>query len=181
MLERIYELYDGLEKQHTMLCFKGGLNEKLVGVLLGMMEKKMEVYEPSSKIRKRVFLVLTESLQNLQHHANESEKEVAQGDGIVVVAKNSDGYSVFTGNYMNRIEVDNLRSRLDKINQMGSDDLKTFYREVLGNGSFSEKGGGGLGIIDMARKSKRKLEYVFVPVDGENTFFSLNVNVSEEN
>ncbi len=181
MLERIYELYDGLEKQQTMLCFKGGLNEKLVGVLLGMVERKMEVYEPSSKIRKRVFLVLTESLQNLQHHANEQEQVNAQGDGIVVVAKTEDGYSVFTGNYMNHVEVDNLRLRLDKINKMDQGALKAFYREVLDNGSFSEKGGGGLGIIDMARKSKRKLEYAFVPVDGESTFFSLNVNVSEEN
>ena len=180
MLERIYELYNGLEKRQTMLCFKGGLNEKMVGVLLGMVEKKMEIYEPSSRIRKRVFLVLTESLQNLQHHANEHEQVTLHGDGMLVVAKNSNGYSVFTGNYMNRVEVDNLRSRLDKINKMDSADLKSFYRKVLDNGSFSDKGGGGLGMIDMARKSKRKLEYAFVPVDGENTFFSLNVNVSEE-
>jgi hypothetical protein len=35
-----------------------------------------------------------------------------------------------------------------------------------------------LGIIDIARKSGRKLEYGFVPLDEKNAFFSLNVNVT---
>ena len=179
MLERIHELYDGLEKQQTILCFKGGLNDKLIGVLLGMIERKMGSYEPSTKMRKRVFQILTESLQNLMYHSKNSSEDRVKGEGIVVVARSEGGYSVFTGNYMNCSEVDKLRERLDRINRMDDGQLREFYREVLDNGSFSDKGGGGLGIIDMARKSKRKLEYAFVPSDGNHTFFSLNVNVSD--
>ena len=35
MLDRIHELYEGLEKQQIMLCFKGGLNNNLITALLG--------------------------------------------------------------------------------------------------------------------------------------------------
>lgn len=179
MPDNIYELYEGLEKQQTMLCFKGALTEKLILVLLNTIERKMEAFEPSPKLRKRVFQVLTESLQNLKLHGREIESPNQHGDGIIVVARADEGYSVFTGNYMKPKEVGKLKNKLDQINQMDSDQLRAFYREVLDNGTFSDKGGGGLGIIDMARKSKRKLEYAFVPSDGESTFFSLNVNVSE--
>mgnify|MGYP007011867753 CR=1 FL=1 len=42
----------------------------------------------------------------------------------------------------------------------------------------ADRGGGGLGMIDIARKSGGKLEYGFVPFDKDNAFFSLNVNVT---
>lgn len=181
MLERIRELYNDLNKEQVMLCFKGGLNEKLIGVLLGMVERKMESFEPSAKIRKRVFQVLTECMQNLNRHSIEHDERSSGGDGIVVVSKKENGYSVFTGNYMCNEEVDRLRDQLEEINELDADELKSLYRQVLDNGTYTTKGGGGLGIIDMARKSNRKLEYAFVPMDGSNAFFSLNVNVGEEN
>ena len=43
------------------------------------------------------------------------------------------------------------------------------------------KGGGGLGMIDIARKTGKKLNYDFAPLNDEYTFFSLNINVEENN
>jgi len=51
------------------------------------------------------------------------------------------------------------------------------YKQVLTNGQVSDKGGGGLGIIDIAKKSGEKLDYGFMPVDDFNSFFSLNVSI----
>ena len=57
--------------------------------------------------------------------------------------------------------------------------LKSYYKEVLNNGEMSAKGGGGLGMIDIARKSGRKLEYRFDPIDDSFSFFSLHVKVAQ--
>jgi hypothetical protein len=45
-------------------------------------------------------------------------------------------------------------------------------------GRLSEKGGAGLGFIDIARKTGNKLEFHFLPIDEESSFFLLTSSVS---
>lgn len=184
MVERIHELYDSLQRQRILLSFKGALTAELVTALLGAVERKMDQIEPDPKARKRVFNVVMECLQNQFHHQAKVERPEDEGSGavsahgVVMIAHTDGGYSVLTGNFMAAGEVERLRSYLDQVNELTADSLRELYREKLNNGSFSEKGGGGLGILDIARKSKGKLEYGFVPYDHGSTFFSLNVNVT---
>jgi len=182
MIDRIYDLYDTLEQQRILLSFKGDLSAELVTALLGLVERKMELIEPDAKARKRVFNVVMECLQNLYHHNQRpsAEEAASEGDphGVVMIAHQDDGYSVLTGNFMAGHHVDRMKEHLDRINAMDTDELRAFYKATLANGQFSERGGGGLGMIDIARKSGGKLEYGFVPFDKDSTFFSLNVNVT---
>ena len=145
----------------------------------------MEVMEPDPKARKRVFNVVMECLQNLYHHnanlkqdGDNAPVRTAEPHGVVMIAQLDKGYSVLTGNFMAGMDVERLKSHLDRINSLDPAELREFYREQLANGAFSQKGGGGLGMIDIARKSGGKLEYGFVPYDKDNAFFSLNVNVT---
>lgn len=184
MLDRVFDLYDELEKQRIMLSFKGDLSPDLVTALLGLVERKMEVIETDQRVRKRVFNVVMECLQNLYHHNARlalKDGEVVRTDepqGVVMIAQNDKGYSVLTGNFMATEEVKGLKEHLDRINGCEPEQLRDLYKETLSDGRFTRAGGGGLGIIDIARKSGRKLEYGFVPLDRENAFFSLNVNVT---
>ena len=185
MLDRIHDLYDELERQKVMLSFKGNLTNELIGALLSAVEKKMMAIEPDAKARKRVFNVVMECLQNLFHH----NAKMLEGDpahlnskgephGVVMIAHLAKGYSILTGNFMAGTDVDKLKDHLDHINKLDPKELRAFYQETLAEGKFTEKGGGGLGMIDIARKSGGKLEYGFVPYDHHNAFFSLNVNVN---
>lgn len=184
MLDRIHDLYDELERQRVMISFKGSLTEDLITALLALVERKMQAIEPDQRVRKRVFNVVTECLQNLFHHnahlkvADGLAMQTREPHGVVMIAQNVQGYSVLTGNFMAATEVDHLQEHLDRINALGPDELRDLYRETLADGQFSTKGGGGLGMIDIARKSGGKLEYGFVPYDKDNAFFSLNVNVT---
>ena len=47
----------------------------------------------------------------------------------------------------------------------------------MGNGKLSEKGGGGLGLIDIAKKSRNKLGYSFKEIDKDYSFFTLIVKI----
>lgn len=184
MVNRIFDLYDELEKQRIMLSFKGDLSPDLISALLNLVEQKLLITEPEHRIRKRVFNVVMECLQNLYHHnrrvtsADADATRTDERQGVVMIAHDSSGYSVLTGNYMAKAEVSDLKGRLDQVNGCEPDQLRDLYKSKLGDGKFTSSGGGGLGIIDIARKSGRKLEYGFVPMDNDNTFFSLNVNVT---
>jgi Family of unknown function (DUF6272) len=183
MLDRVFDLYDSLEKQRIMLSFKGNLSPELVTALLGLVERKMDAIETDGKVRKRVFNVVMECLQNLYHHNTKAYETLpkAQEDeaqGVIMIAHGERGYSVLTGNFMANDDVNGLKSHLDRVNGCEPEELRNLYKETLNDGRFGKAGGGGLGIIDIARKSGRKLEYGFVPLGEDNAFFSLNVNVT---
>lgn len=184
MVERVYDLYDDLERQRVMLSFMGGLSPDLITALLDIVERKLEFIELDGRVRRRVFNVVTECLQNLfLHHALPATEggladEADGAQGVVMIAQSGTGYSVITGNAMAQGEVSGLKERLDHVNGCDPAQLRDLYKNTLGNGTFGPAGGGGLGLIDMARKSGSKLEYGFVPMDNEKAFFSLNVNVT---
>ena len=96
-----------------------------------------------------------------------------------MIGKTDNAYSIFTGNYIANVNADKLKGRLDKINSLEPEELKAYYKEVLNNGMMSEKGGGGLGMIDIARKSGQRLEFDFQKVDEEFSFYSLNINIPQ--
>ena len=80
---------------------------------------------------------------------------------------------------MENEKVNQLKERIIKINDLDTLGLKEYYKKVLNNGIVSDKGGGGLGMIDIARKSGHKLEYNFNKIDDQHTFFSLLVKIGE--
>lgn len=180
-MDNIHEFYDNMEKGNIMLSFKGEVTSDLLTSVLQIMESKMETLEEPPKIKKKVYNILVECLQNLYHHIDEDDKETKANEksALFMIRKENDQYSIMTGNYMAQENVELMKGRLDRINGMDRDELKSYYKEVLNNGEMSAKGGGGLGMIDIARKSGKKLEYNFDPVDDNYSFFSLNVKVEK--
>lgn len=179
----IYDFYDKMEKSNIMLSFKGDITSELLTSILQIMESRMESMDEPPKVRRKVYNILVECLQNLYHHIDEvpeMDASIAEKSAIFMIGKVDGEYSILTGNYIAGDQVENLKGKLDKINQMSKDELKTYYKEVLNNGEMSAKGGGGLGMIDIARKSGHKLDYNFLPVDNNFSFFSLRIKVAQK-
>jgi len=51
------------------------------------------------------------------------------------------------------------------------------YKFILNHQRLSAKGGGGLGLVDIARKSGNKLEYQFYSYNDNYSFYSLTISV----
>ncbi len=181
-MENIHDFYNMMEDGNIMLSFKGEVTSDLLTSILQIMESKMDTLDEPPKIKKKVYNILVECLQNLYHHIDEDDALTAANEktALFMIRKNEDGeYSIMTGNYIVNENVGMMKTRLDKINGMDKDELKDYYKEVLNNGEMSAKGGGGLGMIDIARKSGKKLDYDFLPIDDKFSFFSLNVKIAQ--
>ena len=178
----IYEFYDSMEKSNILLSFKGEVTSDLLTSILQIMESKMENFEEKSKTKKRVYNVLVECLQNLYHHVD----EISPKDGhstktrsaIFMIGKDEEKYNILTGNFILTEKIQDLSKRLDAINGMTKDELKIMYKEILNNDEFSEKGGGGLGLVDIAKRTEQKLGYKFKELEGDYSFFTLSIKVS---
>ncbi|MCO6500022.1 MAG: SiaB family protein kinase [Vicingus serpentipes] len=181
-MDSIHDFYEKMESGNIMLSFKGEVTSNLLTSVLQIMETKMENLSEPPKIKKKVYNILVECLQNLYHHMDEDDPDtiVNEKSALFMIKKSDEGeYSIMTGNYIGVENAEIMKSRLDKINEMDRDQLKTYYKEVLNNGEMSAKGGGGLGMIDIARKSGKKLEYNFDPIDDKVSFFSLNIKIAQ--
>lgn len=180
-LRRIYSLFQTLEQEKVILSFNGVVTADFLTAVLDIMETKMNHLEESPKTKKKVFNVLVECLQNLYHHIDEGceiQREMRRSkSALVMVVREKDNFLIQTGNYIDKKSVDELDRRLKKINSLDKENLRDYYREVLENGSVSNKGTAGLGMIDIARKSGNKLEYEFLDIDKDFSFFSLNVKI----
>ncbi len=182
-LSNIYNLYKTLEEESILLSFKGVFTSDLLTSILQIMESKLSYLEESPKIKRKVFNVLVECLQNLYHHIDTGEiiqdgNHMADGrSALLMIARVNGSFYIRTGNYIyNDVSVE-LERRLNKINSLEKEDLKLYYQEVLGDGLRSDKGTAGLGMIDIARKSGNKLEYQFLDVGVNYRFFCLNVKI----
>lgn len=164
-----------------MLSFKGDVTTEMLNSMLQIMETKLEKIGEPSKVKKKVYNVLVECLQNLYHHRDEMKRPGKEDDSpaIFMIGKSDDDYNVVTGNYIKTDRISRLKSRIDEVNSLDKDGLKKLYQEVLNNPERSEKGGGGLGLIDIARKSGKKLNYDFMEVGDDYSFFSLYIKIQQ--
>lgn len=177
----IYDFYDKMERNNIMLSFKGDITSELLTSILQIMESKLDNLQEEPKIKKKVYNVLVECLQNLYHHMDE-DKQISKSErsrsAIFMIGKVDGNYNIITGNYINVGNVNTLKTKLDDINALSKEELKEYYKAVLNNGEMSQKGGGGLGMIDIARKTGQKLDYTFMPIDNNYSFFSLNIKIA---
>jgi hypothetical protein len=183
-LTNIYSLYRTMEEENVLLSFKGIVTADLLTTLLNIMENKMHSLQESPKKQKKVFNVLVECLQNLYHHvdhegsnSNESRDLIERNSAIILIVKETEQFIIRTGNYIDNYKVDDLKLRLDKINSLNKDELKDYYQASLNSSTVSAKGTAGLGMIDIARKSGNKLDFEFLKVNEETSFFCLNVKI----
>jgi len=176
-MDIIDQIREKMRKENLMFVYRGVItNENSVPLLL-LLEKEMEQSEFSYLGRKRLFMFVLESLQNVSRHKDSYD---AASMSIVVYSKTDGGYSVSTGNVISSSNIPDLKKRLDEINSLNVDEIRSVYRQMLSNSKFSHKGGAGLGLIEMAKKTGNKLDYDFLEIDDDKSYFILNKTVDAE-
>jgi hypothetical protein len=169
---------------NTILFYRGNINPDLINQILDTVEDKLVLGNENSKLRKKVYNVLVESLQNLYHHVDsvpdEFDDHLSERFGILSVNKVADGYKVITGNFVRNSLVGTLEERLKKINESSHEEITELYKFILNHQRISPKGGGGLGLVDIARKTGNKLIYSFKEYDDKLCFFYLNIFIGNK-
>ena len=87
----VNEYYSKLNGGDVLMAFKGNISSELISNVLEVVESRLDDYSEGSKIRKKVYNVLVESLQNLYHHIevlpDEMIVEYGEKFGILVVSR----------------------------------------------------------------------------------------------
>ena len=127
-------------------------------------------------VKKRLSFLMIEVFQNIVRHGGQEEKS----NDFFGVRSIEDSLNIFSSNRINKKAHQFLSSKLKELNKLNADQLKTLYKEILQSGQFSDKGGAGLGLIDMARKSGNPIQHNFEPLENDDFQFNYQLDLSSE-
>ncbi len=173
-------IYDQMNDGNVIFTYKGDISSDLITDALNIVEEKLKNEKSKNKIKRRIYYVLVECLQNLYHHKDKPPDLINLGNNFAmfVLSKGNDSsYKISTGNFITKDKIQILKDRIDQINSLSAKELKALYKLVLNNQEFSEKGGGGLGMIDIVKRTKNKLSYKFHNFGNNDYFYMLNIKV----
>jgi hypothetical protein len=181
-MEFIYDLHQRMVEHKVILVYEGDFTQETTKSILTMAERNLDSSGEESNIKKKIFNVMVEALQNIVKHSEEGKEkngEVSPHAAIFLIGHAQGKYSIMSGNPVKNENISNLKKALERVNSLDKDGLRELYKEIISNTTLSEKGGAGLGFVDMARKSGEKLEWAFIPVNDEYSFFCLKVNIAK--
>jgi hypothetical protein len=167
-------IHDKMMKERLLFIFRGDVTERNSLPLLTLLENEMKDDSYGFIGRKRLFMYVLESLQNIVKHVDRLNRGRMS---LVAYSKTGDGYTITTGNLIASDHINDLRMRLEKVNKLDIIEIKNLYKQILNTSEFSQKGGAGLGLLEMAVKTGNKLDYDFAPVDNDFSYFILSKTV----
>ena len=177
----IYDLHRMMMAQKLILVYQGDFTQETTKTILTMAERSIQTAEEDAAIKRKVFNVMVELLQNIvKHNAELTQPEIRSHNAIFLIGRESDGYTLMSGNPVHKESVPELKDNLSRINALNKNGLKDLYKKIIRDTALSEKGGAGLGFVDMARKSGEHLWFDFPVMSDGYCFFCLKVHVSRD-
>jgi hypothetical protein len=172
----VENLYKSLiQEGNAIIKYQGAITSDNQNKILDSLENKSYLFE--RKIFRKIFFISVELLQNIYHHAYRGDKTDKDLDYFIYVLSliGNNIVKINAGNYVDRKKMNTISSRINQLNLLTKEELRILYKKVLSNKEFSEKGGGGLGMIEMLRKSENPIDYKYIYLNKNLYFFNFSI------
>lgn len=176
-LNFIVDIYSLMTRKNILLSYLGEITPDISSNLLQLL-KKSNMLDEEIAIKKKLYKIMVECLENITRHSAKIEKAIHPA--IFLLVKSDLHYHIVTGNYIFNKDILPIKEGLDSINILDRDGIKKRHLKALSESQISERGGAGIGLIDMALKSGNPLEYEFISKTDNISFYILNVKVTIE-
>ncbi len=175
---KVNSLLADMKSNEVMFSYCGEFSFAAINNILCYAKEDMISRNIERRVYKRVYAVLVECLENiLKHGLVKGDALNDTTEGALVVCKNERGYQIKTGNFIQNSEISQLMEKIEKVMSFSLTMLKEEYEYQLLNGSVSDRGGAGLGLLDLAIKSNQSISYSFEAMDTEHSFFLMEINI----
>lgn len=181
----LYKYYQVIKKENIIFSYSGPISQATVEGIGQTLRQDLETEDADYSLSQKMFSIFVEQMQNILSYSAEKVKESEKLEkelrvGAIVIGHTDNAFYVYCGNKVLNKDVGKLKEKIEVIRMLDMDDLKALYKEKRRQATENESKGAGLGLIDMARKSGKPIEYDFMPIDDEFTFFSMNVMVGRQ-
>ena len=127
---------------------------------------------------KRVFGVIVESLENAFKHSSEQNDRLANEVNLALfLLKYGNNFKLVVGNFISQDHCVLLKQRFEDIVKLEKYELQERCIEIMKKGFIDTKGGGGLGILDIAIRSEGNVITKSFPAKNNLDFFVLEATI----
>ncbi len=173
----IHEFHQIMEQNNLVMIYEGEFNQEITKNVLSMTERNLSSDNIDSGVKKKVYNVMVEALQNICKHQHVDGLE--HKTAIFMVGDTEDDLLIISGNPIKTANIHIVKDKIDLVNSLDKEGLKALFKELRLASTVSEVGGAGLGFVDMARKSENQLEYAFEEIQPGISYFTLLCRVSK--
>jgi hypothetical protein len=169
-----------MSKPITMVDFEGAITFGTIEMLLNKLRSSAAFAEMAKPARKRLYGIFVESIDNIFKYGAKlpgGSGQVSRAPRISVVGL-KDSTLVRAGNMVLNDDIGDLQFKLDRVNQLNNEALKTLYEEVINKESSVDDTGAGLGLITMAIRTNSEIDYSFTTVDDEYSYFEMQITLN---
>jgi anti-sigma regulatory factor (Ser/Thr protein kinase) len=185
-LTDILSLFEELSADKIGFVYHGIIKNEFTHKIIELFEKNVETDKDTVSVKNKIVYLVGETFQNIVRHSDTglaADKEL-NNSGVFILRYIGNFFYITSANLIHNSKVELLKSKLAIINELDKEQLKELHMILMSTTGFSEKGGAGLGLIQMARKSDKKLEFDFEKLNEDFSFFyfqiKINSNISTE-
>ena len=168
----------------TLLNYQGKVEYETINFLLSQADSQMDRVGINRRLKKRTYHIIAEFLENIQKHADFMVKHKLSESNMTksrfTFQQNQNDLILTTGNVIFNKNVRKFQEKLDRLNSMDPDSIKRLHSFCIANGELSEKGGAGLGFIEVVMESGSQISYNFKPLDDKISYCILQVKIAKQ-
>ena len=177
-LAKAHTLFSLLGHDRFDLLYSGKFHDEHTPGLITLAEEAVLAGAGAKGQRQRLSFVMVEAYQNIvRHRADVQQGPARNSDRSLFLLRSGEGNEVVAINAVRQDEVEALEAVLRRISGSDAGQLKSLFLDRLREGQRSVRGGAGLGLIEMARRSENGLRHALVPLDAEHRLFLLQILV----
>lgn len=178
----LYDFYQQAKGKNIIFYYCGPVAHASIEGVAQTLRKNLQYEEAGNLTAQSVFSVFIEQMQNILNYSAERipNSEAVDNElrvGVVVIGHEKNGYFILCGNKVCKEDIADLTDKLELIRGMNKEELKALYKERRRMDPDPKSKGAGLGLIEMARKGTEPIEYSFLPIDEDHSFFTIRVVV----
>lgn len=179
----LYDYYKDMKDRRILFSYCGPIDQASIEGVGSTLRRNLELESADHVSKMSVFSIFIEQVQNILNYSEDKLKADTDPDnelrvGIVIIGREESGeYSVYCGNRIYTADAPRLEQWIGHLSALSKDELKQLYKERRRMEPEPGSKGAGLGLIEMARKAGRPMEYGFTAIDGQYSFFTMKVVV----
>lgn len=176
-MENFFEIKKTLEKDGIIFVFNGIINQDILIGIMKTLEKKLAHLNIEQNIMYDLFTIFVEQMQNITNYVSKNNDFDSEGVVFIGYNNSNNNYFVVTGNLMNKAEMQKLKNKIDKANSLNKKELREYYKEMRRDSKNRHSKGAGLGILEIAKRVSKALEYKFIDIDENEVFYILKSTI----
>jgi len=173
-MDKFKDLYKQMVEEDVLMIRKGDFSQEAILPLLNIIETNLSTNSKWHGIKKKIIYLLIEMLQNISKHGKETN---GIRDGIFVITKKHNHFTIITGNFIDNSNVEALENHLNSLIDLDEAALKEMYNNTLLRQDTVETKSAGIGLIEIMKFGTKKLSYTFTQVNDIESFFSVCITI----